>query len=311
MMRIIINGQQAFGKACLESILDKGVDEVVCVYTAPDQQGRPNDPIKTAALEANIEVRQPDNFKDENIIEELRSWNADLMILAYVTIFVPEQAREIPGLGTICFHPSLLPIHRGPSSINWPIIWGAKKTGLTIFWPDDGLDEGDVLLQKEVEITADDTLGSVYFNKIFPIGIEAILEAVELIKGGNAPRMRQDNSLATYESWCRKENAEIDWQRSAPEVYNLIRGCNPQPGAWTTFSDQVIQIFDVELTGGNGRVGRVCAIDAESLTINAGLGGIKIKRLRLGKGPKVDAAEFIMEHGLKVGDRFGIKAKKA
>ena len=233
------------------------------------------------------------------------------MILAYVTIFVPEQAREIPGLGTICFHPSLLPIHRGPSSINWPIIWGAKKTGLTIFWPDDGLDEGDVLLQKEVEITTDDTLGSVYFNKIFPLGIKAILEAVELIKGGNAPRMRQDESLATYESWCRKENAEIDWQRSALEVYNLIRGCNPQPGAWTTFSDKVIQIFDVELTEGNGRLGRVCAIDAESLTINAGLGGIKIKRLRLGKGPKVDAAEFIMEHGLKVGDRFGIKAKKA
>ena len=161
-MRIIINGQQAFGKACLEAILEKGADEVVCVYTAPDQEGKPNDPIKTAALEANLEVRQPDNFKDENIIEELRSWNADLMILAYVTIFVPEQAREIPGLGTICFHPSLLPIHRGPSSINWPIIWGAKKTGLTIFWPDDGLDEGDVLLQKEVEITAEDTLGSVY-----------------------------------------------------------------------------------------------------------------------------------------------------
>jgi len=310
-MRIIINGQQAFGKACLEAILEKGVDEVVCVYTAPDQEGKPNDPIKTAALEANIEVRQPDNFKDENIIEELRSWNADLMILAYVTIFVPEQAREIPGLGTICFHPSLLPIHRGPSSINWPIIWGAKKTGLTIFWPDDGLDEGDILLQKEVEINADDTLGSVYFNKIFPLGIEAILEAVELIKGGNAPRRRQDDSLATYESWCRKENAEIDWQRSASEVYNLIRGCNPQPGAWTTFSDEVIQIFDVELTEGNGRVGRVCAIDSESLTVNAGLGGIKIKRLRLGKGPKVDAAAFIMEHGLKVGDRFGIKAKKA
>ena len=188
---------------------------------------------------------------------------------------------------------------------------GSKKDRSNYIWPDDGLDEGDILLQKEVEITADDTLGSVYFNKIFPLGIEAILEAVELIRGGNAPRMRQDDSLATYESWCRKENAEIDWQRSASEVYNLIRGCNPQPGAWTTFSNEIIQIFDVELVEGNGRVGRVCAIDAESLTINAGLGGIKIKRLRVGKGPKVDAAEFIMEQGLKVGDRFGIKAKKA
>ena len=92
-------------------------------------------------------------------------------------------------------------------------------------------------------------------------------------------------------------------------MHNLIRGCNPQPGAWTTFSDEVVQIFDVEFTQGNGRVGRVCALDAASFTINAGLGGIKIKRLRSGRGPKVDAAEFIIQHGLKVGDRFGVKAK--
>ncbi|MBT6305653.1 formyltransferase family protein [Rhodospirillaceae bacterium] len=308
-MRIIINGQQAFGRACLEAILEKGIDEVVAVYTAPDEADKPYDPIKEAAIEAKLEVRQPNNFKDEDILTELKSWNADFMILAYVTIFVPEQARNIPTLGTVCFHPSLLPLHRGPSSINWPIIWGAKKTGLTIFWPDDGLDEGDILLQQEIEITENDTLGSVYFNKIFPSGIESILRAIELVRRGEAPRKPQNDSLATYESWCKKENAEIDWQRSASEVYNLVRGCNPQPGAWTTFNEEMVQVFDSELVTGTGRIGRVCAVDKESLTINAGLGAIKVKRLRYGKGSKIKAAQFIEEQNIKIGDRFGLKSK--
>ena len=243
-MRIVINGQQAFGKTCLDAIIEKGVDEVVAVYTAPDAEGRAIDSVKQTALDHGLPVRQPANFADPAVIEELASWNADFMILAYVTIFVPLQAREIPKLGTVCFHPSLLPLHRGPSSINWPIIWGARKTGLTIFWPDDGLDEGDILLQKEVDVTEDDTLGSVYFDKIFPLGIASVMEAIELVRSGGAPRIAQDDSKATYEGWCRAGNAKIDWHRSAGEVYNLIRGCNPQPGAWTTLAGETLQIFD-------------------------------------------------------------------
>ena len=304
-MRIVINGQQAFGKACLDAIVEKGVDEVVAVYTAPDAEGRPFDPIKQAALDHGLEVRQPANYKDEAVLAELRAWDADFMILAFVTIFVPEAARSVPKLGTICFHPSLLPLHRGPSSINWPIIWGAKKTGLTIFWPDDGLDEGEILLRKEIEITPDDTLGSVYFDKVFPLGVAAVLESVELVRAGDPPRIVQDESKATYESWCRAGNAKIDWERSAGEVYNLIRGCNPQPGAWTTLNGETLQIFDCEPAPGSGRPGRVCAIDDESFTVNAGLGGIRIKRVRLAKGGKVKAPEFIAENGIEIGTRLG------
>ena len=304
-MRIVINGQQAFGKACLESILNEGKDEVVAVYTAPDVDGKPIDPIKKSALDAGLEVRQPSDFESPEILQELRSWNADLMLLAYVTIFVPEQARNIPKNGTICFHPSLLPLHRGPSSINWPIIWGANKTGLTIFWPDDGLDEGEVLLQKEVDILPDDTLGTVYFDKIFPLGVSATLEAIDLIRSGKAPKIPQDETKATYESWCRRANAEIDWSRSANEVYNLIRGCNPQPGAWTTYNGEEVQIFDCELTVGSGRFGRVCAIDDASFTINSGLGGIRISRVRLGKSSKIKSAEFIQDRKIELGSRFG------
>ena len=304
-MRIVINGQQAFGKACLESILNEGKDEVVAVYTAPDVDGKPIDPIKKSALDAGLEVRQPSDFESPEVLQELRSWNADLMLLAYVTIFVPEQARNIPKNGTICFHPSLLPLHRGPSSINWPIIWGANKTGLTIFWPDDGLDEGEVLLQKEVDILPDDTLGTVYFDKIFPLGVSATLEAIDLIRSGKAPKIPQDETKATYESWCRRANAEIDWSRSANEVYNLIRGCNPQPGAWTTYNGEEVQIFDCELTVGSGRFGQVCAIDDTSFTINSGLGGIRISRVRLGKSGKIKSAEFIQDRKIELGSRFG------
>ena len=304
-MRIVINGQQAFGKACLESILNEGKDEVVAVYTAPDVDGKPIDPIKKSALDAGLEVRQPSDFESPEVLQELRYWNADLMLLAYVTIFVPEQARNIPKNGTICFHPSLLPLHRGPSSINWPIIWGANKTGLTIFWPDDGLDEGEVLLQKEVDILPDDTLGTVYFDKIFPLGVSATLEAIDLIRSGKAPKIPQDETKATYESWCRRANAEIDWSRSANEVYNLIRGCNPQPGAWTTYNGEEVQIFDCELTVGSGRFGRVCAIDDTSFTINSGLGGIRISRVRLGKSGKIKSAEFIQDRKIELGSRFG------
>ncbi|MEE8352655.1 MAG: formyltransferase family protein, partial [Rhodospirillales bacterium] len=162
-MRIIVNGQQAFGKACLEAMLDRG-DDVVAVYCAPDKEGKPVDPIKEFALEKNLTLIQPPNYKDAEVLDEMRALNADLMVMAFMIIFVPEEARDIPTHGSICFHPSMLPKHRGPSSINWPIIGGATETGISIFWPDDGLDEGFILHQDRVEIGPDDTLGTIYFG---------------------------------------------------------------------------------------------------------------------------------------------------
>ncbi len=303
-MRIIVNGQQAFGKACLEAILEKGDDEVVAVYCAPDKEGRPVDPVKEAALAHSIPVKQPADYSDEAVLAEMRTLEADLMVMAYVIIFVPEEARDVPKHGSICFHPSLLPLHRGPSSINWPIIWGATKTGLTIFWPDDGLDEGDILLQKEVEIGPDDTLGSVYFDKIFSLGVASMLEAIDLVRTGDPPHIAQDHSRATYESWCRKADAEIDWSSSVGEVYNLIRGTNPQPGAWTTLDGKVLQIYDCEKVEGGGRVGQVVEVSGEGITVVAGRGAIRIKRVRYEGEGKRPAGEFAEEHGLKVGARL-------
>ena len=303
-MRLIVMGQQAFGKSALETILDAKKDDVIAVYCAPDKDGRV-DPIKEFALEQGLTVMQPANFEDKGVLDEMRALKADLCVMVYVVIFVPGEARDIPAHGSICFHPSLLPLHRGPSSINWPIIWGATKTGLSYFWPDDGLDEGKILLQKEIEIGPDDTIGSVYFDKVFPLGLAATLEAIDLVRAGDPPKQVQEHSMATYEGWCNKQVAEIDWNRSVGEIYNLIRGCNPQPGAWTTFNGEVLQIFDCEKKNqAYGRTGRVSAITEDGIIITAGLGSIVAKRVRFAGGKKVPAAEFAAEVGLGQGAKL-------
>ena len=142
-----------------------------------------------------------------------------------------------------------LPKFRGPSSINWPIIKGETETGLTIFRPTDGLDEGAVVLQKKTPISADDTLGTVYFDRLFPMGVQAMVEAAELVVAGKHKEVVQDESQASYEGWCRSGEAKIDWAKPVDHVYNLIRGCNPAPGAWTTLNGKKLQIFDAKKIG--------------------------------------------------------------
>jgi len=304
-MRLIINGQQAFGKAALEAILERGADEVVAVYTAPDKEGRPPDPVKESTLAHGLPLYQPASYKDPAVLDEMRALDADLMVMAYVIIFIPEQARNIPRFGSICFHPSLLPKHRGPSSINWAIIGGATKTGLTYFWPSDGLDEGDILLQKEVDVGPDDTLGTVYFKKIFPLGIASTLEAIDLVRAGNPPRIAQDESQASYESWCRKADAEIDWGKPAEQVYNLIRGTNPQPGAWTTFGGAEVQIYDSARAEGSGTPGEVVSVSDEGVLMQAGGGRILVQRVRPQGGDKQSAHEWAKPAGIEAGSRLG------
>ena len=202
-------------------------------------------------------------------------------------------------------------MHKGPSSINWPIIFGSTKTGLSIFWPDNGLDTGPILLQKEVEVGPDDTLGSIYFNHLFPMGVEAMLEGVDLVRDGRAPKEAQDPDAGTYEGWCRAEDAGVDWTKPAAEVYNLIRGTNPQPGAWTLYGGKRLQIFDSRRVDGGGdgadtdAPGEVTAVDGEGFVVAAGSrGGIRVERVRLAGEAKMGAGEFAAATGLKTGDRF-------
>ena len=304
-MRIIVNGQQAFGKAVLDALLERGED-VVAVYCAPEKEGRRADPLREAAEERGLPLFQPPSYKKPEVWEQLKELKPDLGVMAFVTLFVVEEFLNTPTHGTIQYHPSLLPLHRGPSSINWPIIQGAKKTGLSIFWPDNGLDTGPILLQKEVEITADDTLGTVYFDKLFQLGVDAMVESIDLVKAGKAPKIVQDGTRATYESWCKKEDAEIDWGEPVHDVYNLIRGTNPAPGAWTTHAGKTLQIFDsAKLGEASGAPGEVVDVSSDGIAVTAAGGGILVKRVRAEGGQKVPAGEFATEAGLAKGQRLG------
>ena len=241
-MRIVVHGQQAFGRAVLEALLERG-DVVVAVYAPPDAPGAKADPLVEAARAVGLPVRQPSTFSDPAVRDAFRELAPDLQVMAFVTLVVPPEFLAIPAHGTIQYHPSLLPRHRGRSSINWPIIGGETETGLSIFWPDAGLDTGDVLLQKRTPIAETDTLGSVYFDRLFPMGVAALLEAVDLVAAGTAPRLPQDHARATYEGPCERRNARIDWGKPWKQIHNLIRGCDPAPGAWTTCGGQALQVF--------------------------------------------------------------------
>jgi formate--tetrahydrofolate ligase len=302
-MRIVVHGQEAFGKAVLEKLLERK-ENVVAVFCAPDKEGRPQDPCAVFARQQGLPVHQPKSWKTVEALELMTSFKPELCVMAYVTLMVPRTVLDAPLKGTIQYHPSLLPLHRGPSSINWPIAWGSKQTGLSIFWPDEGLDEGPILMQKTIDIGPDDTLGDVYFKKLFPLGVSAMLESVELVRAGKAPRIAQDHSKKTYESWFKKADAQIDWSKPVREVYNLIRAANPAPGAWAKLKGAEIQVFDSARLDGPGNAGEIVDIGADGIAVAARNGRILIKRLRAAGGQKIPAAEYAAAAGLAVGDTF-------
>lgn len=308
-MRIVVHGQQAFGKAVLEALLKRG-DNVVAVFVAPEKEGAKADPLKEAALAAGLPVYQPDSYKKPETIELFRSLKPDLQVMAFVTLFVPEEFLNIPAHGSIQYHPSLLPAYRGASAINWPIIKGEKETGLAIFWPDNGLDTGDVLMLKKTPISDTDTLGTVYFDRLFPMGVEAMLESVDLVKAGKAPRIKQDESLATYEGRCGPDNARIDFGKPWEQIDRLIRGCNPAPGAWATFNGAKLKIFDAtplpakDPKGIAGKIGEIVAHDETSFTVVCADGRIKVTRVQADAG-KISAGEWAASVKPEKGARFG------
>ncbi|HEY50190.1 MAG TPA: methionyl-tRNA formyltransferase [Dehalococcoidia bacterium] len=302
-MRIVLIGQAAFAEKTLEALLEMG-EEVVGVYTPPDIPGREN-PLKTRALQLSVPVFQPEKMRALGVYDSYVKLKPDLNVMAFVTDIVPESILNYPELGTIQYHPSLLPRHRGGSAINWAVINGETRTGLTIFWPDKGIDTGPVLLQREVDIAPDDTVGSLYFNKLFPLGIEAIKESIALIKQGKAPKIPQDESQATYEGLCTQ--ATIDWKEPAPKIYNLIRGTNPQPGAATSYGVRRFKVFDSELRTGKvkGSPGEVIDIMESGFLVAAPGGTILVKRVQPKGSPKIAAADFINQSGLTVDDHLG------
>ena len=305
-MRIAIIGQQDFGKAALEAFLARG-DEVAAVFCAPEKEGARPDALRAAAGEKGLKVYQFKSLRAPEAAQALAEAKADIGIMVFVLQFAPQEFVNTPTHGTIQYHPSLLPKFRGPSSINWPLIKGETETGLTIFRPSDGLDEGAVILQKRTPVSADDTLGTVYFDRLFPLGVAAMLEAADLVVAGKHEETMQDESQASYEGWCREGEARINWASHVDFIHNLIRGCDPAPGAWTTYNGEKLQLFGskkhlVRTFGAvRGKVGEVIAVREASMFISAQGGQIEFAKGKLGGGKKVSPADL----GIAAGSILG------
>lgn len=309
-MRIALIGSQDFGKVALEAFLERG-DEVVAVFCPPDNpKATKPEILKETALARGLNILQFPSLKMPEAANAMRDSNADICVMAYVLQFVPQALVKIPRFGAIQYHPSLLPKYRGPSAIGWSIALGETKTGLTIFRPSDGLDEGEIILQKEVRIGPDDTLGQVYFNHLFPLGIAALLEAADLVAAGKHQEIVQDESQANYESWFDEAAARIHWSNHVSQIYNLIRACNPAPGAWTVFNGEKVQIYDVRkhvtATYGSikGKPGEVIEVSSDSFKVACHGGQIEVLKAKAGKGSKVSGGECASGTGIQVGQFF-------
>jgi len=304
-MRIVLIGQAAFGQKVFSRILEDG-DQVAGVFCPPDPPDAAN-PLCDLAKANHVPVFQPPKMRDPQVFDTFVSLQPELCIMAFVAQIIPERILFFPPLSTIQYHPSLLPHHRGGSAINWAVIQGEQTTGLSIFWPDKGIDTGPILLQKEVEISPDDTTGSLYFEKLFPLGVDALAEAIQMIKTGTAPHIPQDNSQATYEPLCTPELVEINWSDPVARVYNLIRGANPKPGAWSSYHQVPVKFFDCRpvVDGEKHQPGEVTSLLPDGFEVACSNGRIQVSRVQLIGQAKVHSADFSAAVHLKVGDFFG------
>ncbi len=299
-------GQAAFAEKALEVLHARG-REIVHVFAPPDAPGGRPDPLKSKALQLGVPLSQPKSFRGDAAFEQFKSLGADLAIMAFVTIIVPERILYAPRFKSICFHPSLLPRHRGASGINWAIIHGDHETGVTWFWPDKGIDTGPILIQRRVPIEETDTTGSIYFNRLFPLGIDTLIEAVDQIEAGTAPAIAQDEQLATYEPPCRDEHARVDPGKPAREVYNLIRGCDPQPGAYVMMGDRRLRLYDAAFEPGepNAEPGTIVAIDGTGMRFALRGATTVMRRVRFDTDPKKVAPQELADAGeLRVGAKL-------
>jgi methionyl-tRNA formyltransferase len=311
-LRAVVIGQQAFGQQVLRSLYQRGEKVVAVCAPRVDRRGRP-DALWEEAQKLRVRLFDMDSLRGEHAPETLKELGPDLNVMAYVTRILSREVLDAAHIGTIEFHPSLLPKHRGRSAINWAIINGETRTGLTVFWPDEGIDTGPILLQREVEIGPNDTAGSLYYDRLFPMGVEALVDSVALVREGKALRIPQNHDDATYEPPCRAEHAGIDWSRPAADIYNLIRGADPQPGAYAQWRGQKLKLFSARLIADPpaGPSGTVAALTEGGLLVSLDSAQLLVERVRPEDSPKVSAVEFARDQGLEPGEQLASIEKEA
>lgn len=294
-MRIVLFGQAAFGKDVFEQLRAAGED-IVGVST-PRQGLRP-DPLFEAASQAGVPVIETPMLRQDEPFRQYQSWRPELLVFAFVTDIVRKRVLDAATHGAIQYHPSLLPAHRGRTAMNWAIISGAQQTGLTIFWVDEGIDTGPVLLQRTVEIAEDDSVGTLYFQRLYPMGVEALVEAVRLVREGVAERVAQDEAWATYEPPCGPEHAKVDWMQHGRVVGALIRGCDPQPGAAASLRGETVRLFEARYRPGapGEPPGTVLAAMGDTVEIAVIGGTVSVGRVQREGQAKV-AAHAVLRPG--------------
>jgi methionyl-tRNA formyltransferase len=305
-MRIAYFGQAPFGRDVLVRLLEAG-HEVVGVY-APPAGARP-DPLAEEAEKRGLRLLRPKTLRRQGAaiperVAEHRALGAELNVLAFVTIILPPEIVDAPRHGSLCFHPSLLPKYRGGNALAWQIMLGESESGVSVFRPDAGVDTGPIVVQKgRVAIEPHHSAASLYFERLYALGVEAMVEAVELVASGRARYVPQDESQASFQGLVTDEIARLDWTKSAVELDRWIRGCDPNPGAHAVWRGEIVRLFGARLAAredGGAAPGTVLAVAKEALRIAARGGVLEVAKLRVGSGAKLAPGAA----GLAAGDRL-------
>ncbi len=312
--RILFFGSPEFAIPSLRALVESPdkEDEVIGVVTQPDRpKGRGRQPapppVKELALKYGLPVYQPETVKDEAFLEEVERLAPDLLVVAAFGQILPKRLLEIPPLGGINVHPSLLPKYRGAAPIQWTLIRGETVTGVTIMRLSPRMDSGEILFQRAISIEPEDTFGSLH-DKLATFGAEMLLETLHRMKRGMLNPVSQDESLATYAPKIKKEDCLIDWQKSAQEIANLIRGLDPKPGAYTYLEGRLLKLFRpkvIPFTAKNSQPGTILDAKKEGLQVATSSGILLVKELQLEGKKRLPVAEFIKGHPNLIGKRLG------
>lgn len=308
-MRIVFLGTPEFAVPSLRALVSAG-HEVVAVFTQPDRpKGRGNQisesPVKRAAVELAIPVHQPERVRRPEAVETLKSLAPEMMVVVGYGQIIPQAVIDIPRCGILNVHASLLPKYRGAAPIQWAIANGDSETGVTIMQIDAGLDTGDMLLKAALAISSTETAPELS-ARLAPLGANLLLEAIRKIESGTSVPEKQDEAAASYAPILKKEDGLIDWNRSAQEIYNRLRGFTPWPGAYTTFRGQQLSILCARVAEGTGLPpGRVHS-SAKALLVSCGQEtSLEVEELQLAGKKRTSAESFLNGHKLAENESLG------
>jgi methionyl-tRNA formyltransferase len=308
-------GTPEFAVPSLEMLISEGY-EVVAVVTQPDKpKGRGNrmcaPPVKEFALKHGIEVIQPNKIKTDEFVEEIRALKPDLLVTAAYGKILSKELLDVPPLGCINVHGSLLPAYRGAAPINWAVINGEKSTGITTMFTDVGLDTGDMLLKKELTIEPDTTVGELH-DQMSILGAEVLKDTLAELKNGTLKRQPQDDALSSYAPIMSKELGLIDWNKSAQEIHNLVRGTDPWPGAYTFLNGERIRIWRTNLvsdkhTDTNAEAGLIIEVGCDGILVKCADECILVGEIQLDCCKRMNVGCYIRGHQIDAGEKLGAK----